>query len=100
MNINDQKKQLKKIADLKKNNNYDNFTLQDLKKLPILNGLVELSFKNKLFYMINIENDDAIPLKYLWRNKYENLSLNLWYDMTRKNGFFLMLALILEYILL
>ena len=88
MNINDQKKQLKKIADLKKNNNYDNFTLQDLKKLPILNGLVELSFKNKLFYMINIENDDAIPLKYLWRNKYENLSLNLWYDMTRKNGFF------------
>ncbi len=33
MNINDQKKQLKKIADLKKNNNYDNFTLQDLKKL-------------------------------------------------------------------
>ena len=82
------KNNLKKIADLKKNNNYDNFTLQDLKKLPILNGLVELSFKNKLFYMINIENDDAIPLKYLWRNKYENLSLNLWYDMTRKNGFF------------
>ena len=88
MKINDQKKQLKKIVNLKKNNNYDNFTLQDLKKLPILNGLVELSFKNKLFYMINIENDDAIPLKYLWRNKYENLSLNLWYDMTRKNGFF------------
>ena len=38
--------------------------------------------------MVNIENDDAVPLKYLWRNKYENLSLNLWYDMTKKNGFF------------
>ena len=88
MSINEQNKQLKKIADLKKKNNYVNFTLQDLKKLPTLNGLVELSFKNKLFYMINIENDDAVPLKYLWRNKYENLSLNLWYDMTRKNGFF------------
>ena len=88
MKINDQKKQLKKIVNLKKNNNYDNVKLQDLKKLPTFNGLVELSFKNKLFYMVNIENDDAVPLKYLWRNKYENLSLNLWYDMTRKNGFF------------
>ena len=88
------------IYDLIKSNNYDNFTLQDLKKLPILNGVVELSFKNKLFYMINIENDDAVPLKYLWRNKYENLSLNLWYDMTRKNGVFLMLVLTLVYILL
>lgn len=76
------------IYDLIKSNNYDNFTLQDLKKLPILNGLVELSFKNKLFYMINIENDDAVPLKYLWRNKYENFSLKLWYDMTREDGFF------------
>ena len=88
MKINDQKKQLKKIVNLKKNNNYDNVKLQDLKKLPTFNGLVELSFKNKLFYMVNIENDDAVPLKYLWRNKYENLSLNLWYDITRKNGFF------------
>jgi hypothetical protein len=65
MSINEQNKQLKKIADLKKKNNYVNFTLQDLKKLPTLNGLVELSFKNKLFYMIYIENDDAVPLKYL-----------------------------------
>ena len=93
-------RQQQKIYDLKNSNDYDNFTLQDLKKLPILNGLIELSFKNKLFYMINIENDDAVPLKYLWRNKYENLSLNLWYDMTRKEGFFLMLVLTQVYILL
>ena len=32
MKINDQKKQLKKIVNLKKNNNYDNVKLQDLKK--------------------------------------------------------------------
>ena len=38
--------------------------------------------------MINISNDDAVPLKYLWRNKYEHLSLSLWYDMTRKDGYF------------
>ena len=80
-------KKLKQITELKKINNYNDFTLQELKKLPILTGIVELNFKNKPFYMINIENDDVIPLKYLWRNNYENLSLNLWYDMTRKEGF-------------
>ena len=87
MNIKDYKKKFEQITELKKINNYNDFTFQDLKKLPTLTGVVELSFKNEPFYMINIENDDAIPLKYLWRNKYENLSLNLWYDMTRKDGF-------------
>ena len=87
MNTKEYIKKLKQITELKKINNYNDFTLQELKKLPILTGIVELNFKNKPFYMINIENDDAIPLKYLWRNNYENLSLNLWYDMTRKEGF-------------
>jgi FkbM family methyltransferase len=87
MNTKEYIKKLKQITELKKINNYNDFTLQELKKLPILTGIVELNFKNKPFYMINIENDDAIPLKYLWRNNYENLSLNLWYDMTRKDGF-------------
>ena len=87
MNTKEYIKKLKQITELKKINNYNDFTLQELKKLPILTGIVELNFKNKPFYMINIENDDAIPLKYLWRNNYENLSLNLWYDITRKEGF-------------
>jgi len=87
MNTKEYIKKLQQITELKKINNYNDFTLQELKKLPTLTGIVELNFKNKPFYMINIENDDAIPLKYLWRNNYENLSLNLWYDMTRKEGF-------------
>ena len=58
------------------------------KKHHVFNGLCELSFKNISFFMINISNDDAVPLKYLWRNKYEHLSLSLWYDMTRKDGYF------------
>tara|TARA_B100000579_G_C22837884_1_gene859846 strand:+ start:467 stop:1306 length:840 start_codon:yes stop_codon:yes gene_type:complete len=88
MKINDLKKQLKKIDDLKKNNSFDTYTLKELKTLPTFNGLCELSFKNIPFYMINISNDDAVPLKYLWRNKYEHLSLSLWYKMTRKDGYF------------
>ena len=88
MKINDLKKQFKKIDDLKKNNNFDTYTLKELETLPTFNGLCELSFKSISFYMINISNDDAVPLKYLWRNKYEHLSLSLWYDMTRKDGYF------------
>jgi FkbM family methyltransferase len=38
--------------------------------------------------MLNIANDDAVPLKYLWRNSYENLSLTLWYELTRQDGVF------------
>ena len=88
MNINDLKKQFKKINDLKINNNFDTYTLKELQTLPTFNGLCELSFKNTSFYMMNISNDDAVPLKYFWRNKYEHLSLSLWYEMTRKNGYF------------
>ena len=39
--------------------------------------------------MLNINNDDAVPLKYFWRSGYENLSLDLWYQATRKDGVFL-----------
>ena len=46
MKINDLKKQLKKIDDLKKNNSFDTYTLKELKTLPTFNGLCELSFKN------------------------------------------------------
>ena len=74
MNIYDLKKQLSKIKRLKEINNYENYSLQDLQKLPKFNGICELTFNETSFYMINISNDDAVPLKYIWRNKYENLS--------------------------
>ena len=88
MNISDLKKQFKKISDLKEDRNFSNFTFEELQKLPKFNGLCELSFNQLPFYMINISNDDAVPLKYLWRNKYEHISLNIWYEITRKDGVF------------
>ena len=88
MYFNQLSKDYKKINKLKKNNNYNDFSLQELQKLPILSGIVELSFEKHLFCMINILNDDAVPLKYLWRNSYEKLSMKLWFEITRKNGFF------------
>ena len=87
MKIKDLHSQLKKIAKLKKEKNFENFSLGDLQSLPIVNGIIELHFKNLPFFMINISNDDSIPLKYLWRDHYEQLSLELWYEATRKDGY-------------
>lgn len=80
---------LKEIHDLKKIRKYDNVALKELRELPSFNGLCELSFNHLDFYMINISNDDAVPLKYLWRNYYEEFSINLWFKMTRLDGCFL-----------
>ena len=38
--------------------------------------------------MLNIANDDSIPLKFFWRKNYEKLALSLWYKMTRSDSFF------------
>lgn len=88
MNIFDFKKKLNEITELKSNKDYKDFSLNELLKLPIVNGVCELFFNNHPFYMLNISNDDAVVLKYLWRNYYENLSLSFWYEITRKKGVF------------
>ena len=46
------KKKFEQITELKKINNYNDFTLQQLKELPRLTGIIELNFKDKPFYMI------------------------------------------------
>ena len=88
MNIDKQKEQLDLIKKLKTQNNYQNKNLKELRSLPGINGMIKLSFKNHSFFMLNIFNDDAVPLKYLWRDGYENLSLEIWYKITRKEGIF------------
>ena len=89
MNINEIKKQLSLIKDFKsKKKDIDQLNLKELQKLPHVNGVIELKFKKFIFFMLNIFNDDAVALKYLWRDKYEKTSLSIWYKITRKNGFF------------
>ena len=88
MYIDDQKKILESAIKLKKLKNYKLNTLSELRRLPYLSGVNELFFKESNFYMLNINNDDAVPLKYFWRDGYENLSLELWYIITRKEGVF------------
>ena len=88
MNILDFSKKLNEIKELKKNKDYKDSSLNELIKLPMINGVCELFFNKHPFYMLNTSNDDAVVLKYLWRNYYEDLSLSLWYEITRKEGIF------------
>ena len=81
-------KTLEKMNKIKKENDFSKSSLTDLNNLPTFNGVCELRFKDNLFYMLNIGNDDSIPLKFFWRKNYENLALSLWYEMTRNEGLF------------
>ena len=71
------------IENLKNQGCFEDKPLTELQKLPKYNGVFELSYDSKNFYMLNISNDDAVPLKYLWRDKYESYALKLWYEWTR-----------------
>tara|TARA_B110000495_G_C22842028_1_gene491070 strand:+ start:56 stop:886 length:831 start_codon:yes stop_codon:yes gene_type:complete len=88
MKSKDIKTKLNEIEILKKNSDFSNCTLKELKSLPNVNCVLELLFDSNSFYMLNIGNDDAVPLKYLWRNNYEKLSMSLWFKLTRNNGVF------------
>lgn len=88
MHILDFKKKINEIEKLKKEKDFSFSKLSELFKLPSVNGICELYFNNYSFFMLNISNDDAVVLKYLWRNFYEELSLNFWYKITRREGIF------------
>ena len=89
MNNDEYKLQFKKINDLKKQNPaIKNYSILELQQLPILSGVISLSFCNKKFEMLNIANDDGVVLKYFWRNQYEPFSLKLWHFITREDAFF------------
>lgn len=88
MNISDLQKNLEKINKLKTNNNYSNHSLSELSQLPHITGIVELEFNKIPFYMLNLSNDDSIPLKYLWRDGYEKYSLEIWKKITNFDSAF------------
>ena len=77
-------KKLSAMINLKKENYYLDYDINQLIKLTTYSGIWELKFNDHLFKMINISNDDLVPLKYFWKDKYEQFSLNLWYLFTRE----------------
>lgn len=75
------------IKNLKLKKDFSKSPLGKLRKQIFFNGIAEFKFRNYQFYMLNIQADDNVVLKYLWRDKYENMTLNLWYEITREQGF-------------
>ena len=75
------------IKNLKLKKDFSNSPLGKLRKQIFFNGIAEFKFRNFPFYMLNIQADDNVVIKYLWRDKYENMTLNLWYEITREQGF-------------
>ena len=55
------------IENLKNQGCFEDKPLTELQKLPKYNGVFELSYDSKNFYVLNISNDDAVPLKFLER---------------------------------
>ena len=74
------------MKELKLNNSFEDRNLTELQKLPSYSGVWNLTFQNKEFMMLNIKNDDGIPLKYFWRNGYEKYSLDVWYKITNTHS--------------
>mgnify|MGYP001276488647 CR=1 FL=1 len=83
MYLDSTEKKLNTMINLKKSKDFVDYDLNQLITLTSYSGIWELKFKDKLFKMINIYNDDFVPLKYFWKDRYEQLSLNLWYEFTR-----------------
>ncbi len=81
-------KTIDNMENLKRENDYSKASLNELLRLPNINGVSELEYGNNIFYMLNIGKDDSIPIKYFWRKNYEKLALSIWYKITRNDGFF------------
>ena len=69
---------------------FSNYNLKKLYSLPIYNGVVNLKFfhNNIKFKMLNIHNDDAVVLKYYWKNYFEPTTLKLWNEINKNNGIY------------
>ena len=74
----------------KSKEDFSDYNLKKLQSLPIYDGAVNLKFfhNNIKFKMLNIHNDDAIVLKYFWKNYFEPTTLKLWNKINKKNGIY------------
>ena len=89
MYIENLSKKIDHMNKLRHENDFSKLTLSDLQRLPNFNGVCELTFSQHSFLMLNIAQDDSIPIKYFWRKNYEKLSLDLWFKITREDKAFI-----------
>tara|TARA_B100000963_G_C22492868_1_gene610066 strand:- start:297 stop:1028 length:732 start_codon:yes stop_codon:yes gene_type:complete len=61
----------------------------ELKKLPVHNGIINFKITKTSFLMLNVLNDDSSVVKHFWQGSHDLLCLDLWYDLSLKNGSFI-----------
>ena len=59
MNLDILKKTLDKIKNIKSKKKINNLNLSELQELPTINGVIELKFRSKQFFMLNINNSKS-----------------------------------------
>ncbi len=69
--------------------NFKNMSLKELQKLPLHNGILNFKITKTSFLMLNVLNDDSSIVKYFWQDSHDLLCLDLWYDLSLKNGSFI-----------
>ena len=72
-----------------KESSFINMNLAELQKLPAHNGILNFKISNISFLILNILNDDSSAVKYFWKNSHDIESLDLWYEITKKEGTFI-----------
>jgi FkbM family methyltransferase len=72
-----------------KESSFINMSLAELQKLPAHNGILNFKISKISFLILNILNDDSSAVKYFWRNSHDIESLDLWYEITKKEGTFI-----------
>ena len=69
--------------------NFKEMSLMELKKLPVHNGIINFKITKTSFLMLNVLNDDSSVVKHFWQGSHDLLCLDLWYDLSLKNGSFI-----------
>lgn len=68
---------------------YKKMSLEELQKLPVHNGVINFKITNTSFLMLNILNDDSSIVKFFWKNEHDLTSLDIWYEISKKDGTFI-----------
>ena len=68
---------------------FNEMSLAQLQNLPAHNGILNFKISETSFLILNILNDDSSAVKYFWKNSHDRESLDLWHEITKKEGTFI-----------
>jgi len=74
-----------------KNSNIDfkKLSLSELNKLPNHIGIIDFKITKTSFLILNVLNDDSSAVKFFWHDTHDLESLDLWFDISKKEGLYI-----------